>query len=241
MVRLTDDQVRLLAHDFAERLGRDAPDWTDRPDDDPGVTLLQVLAFLSETLVYRAHSIPERGDRAAARTIEQLDTLRRLASATPIGLTRVRYFTGQLLTASDFQAEQDYFRSKQRRHNLLLSGSGVARGLRVSVDATSDDSAPIVTIEPGCAIAPDGEELCVPDPLVCTLAASASSRFVTLKYVERPVGLPSGNGEPTACEPSRIEEGIRVDFVDEIPAGAIAIARLEHDGTVWRATAPDGG
>jgi len=49
-------------------------------------------------------------------------------------LQRVNYFTGHLVTAKDFEAEQNYFLEKHRRHNLLCHGPGVVQGLQVSVD-----------------------------------------------------------------------------------------------------------
>src|SRR3954466_5866705 len=36
------------------------PEWTNFNRSDPGVTLIEVFAFLTETLLYRANQIPER-------------------------------------------------------------------------------------------------------------------------------------------------------------------------------------
>ncbi|HLK05675.1 MAG TPA: hypothetical protein VKT53_14650 [Candidatus Acidoferrum sp.] len=44
---------------------------------------------------------------------------------------RLKYFYGQMLTASDFQTEQDFFREKLKLHNRCLHGYGVVCGLRV--------------------------------------------------------------------------------------------------------------
>jgi len=35
---------------------------------------------------------------------------------------RPRFFSGELLTAEDFQQDQDYFRGKSRLHNRYLHG-----------------------------------------------------------------------------------------------------------------------
>lgn len=40
------------------------PDWTNFNQSDPGVTLLELFAFLTESLLYRANQIPERNQRA---------------------------------------------------------------------------------------------------------------------------------------------------------------------------------
>jgi hypothetical protein len=45
--------------------------------------------------------------------------------------TRLRYFYGQMLSAQDFQIEQDYFREKLKLHNRCLHGYGVVCGLEV--------------------------------------------------------------------------------------------------------------
>jgi len=39
------------------------PEWTNFNRSDPGVTLIEVFAFLTETLLYRANQIPERNRR----------------------------------------------------------------------------------------------------------------------------------------------------------------------------------
>ncbi|CAB3778778.1 hypothetical protein LMG28614_00728 [Paraburkholderia ultramafica] len=44
---------------------------------------------------------------------------------------RLKYAYGQLLGAADFQAEQSYFREKQRLHNRCVHGYGVVCGLLV--------------------------------------------------------------------------------------------------------------
>jgi hypothetical protein len=53
-------------------------------------------------------------------------------STVPV-FDRLQYFYGQLLGASDFQAEQSYFREKLKLHNRCLHGYGVVCGLIVRV------------------------------------------------------------------------------------------------------------
>ena len=55
------------------------------------------------------------------------------ASCAPVpDFTRLKYFYGQMLSAQDFQKEQDYFREKLKLHNRCLHGYGVVCGLRVT-------------------------------------------------------------------------------------------------------------
>src|SRR5919199_1421626 len=39
------------------------PEWTNFNKSDPGVTLIELFAFLTETLLYRCNQIPERNRR----------------------------------------------------------------------------------------------------------------------------------------------------------------------------------
>lgn len=61
-------------------------------------------------------------------------------------LQRNRYFSGRLLSAKDFELEQNYFLEKQRLHNRLLHGSGIVAGLEVSLNQNS------IVVQSGCAL-----------------------------------------------------------------------------------------
>lgn len=51
---------RQLVRETLERVPSHTPEWTNLNDSDPGVTLVQLFAFLTEALSYRANLIPER-------------------------------------------------------------------------------------------------------------------------------------------------------------------------------------
>ena len=70
MARMTD--WRALAQALNRTMSAHAPEWTDRTDSDPGITLLEVMAFLAESQLYRG-VIDGGGASAAARTIHALD------------------------------------------------------------------------------------------------------------------------------------------------------------------------
>jgi hypothetical protein len=72
-------------------------------------------------------------------------------------LERPRYFSGQLLTEAELNSEQAYMLAKSRLHNRYLHGSGVACGLQVSCGT----SAGKVSIQPGFAIDPCGNDIIV--------------------------------------------------------------------------------
>ncbi len=55
-----------------EALRRNAvhtPEWTNQSDADPGITLLQLFAFMSESIIYRTNNIPNRNRRAFLRLL----------------------------------------------------------------------------------------------------------------------------------------------------------------------------
>jgi peptidoglycan hydrolase-like protein with peptidoglycan-binding domain len=72
---------------------------------------------------------------------------------------RSKYFSGQLLTAEDFEAEQFYFLDRRRSDNRRLHGWGVVCGLRVTPSGKGG-----VVVQPGLAIDGLGREIVVPAP-----------------------------------------------------------------------------
>lgn len=152
------------------------------------------------------------------------------------GLERLRYFPRQLLTADDMRLEQEYFREKQRRHNRFLHGWGVVCGLIVQTNPTAGPLA--ITICPGYALGPCGDEIYVSDPApydltpitqqlaqpscantgVSAAALASGTLAIMIRYAEcqtRPVRtLPAGCGcDDSACEFSRIRDGFEIRAV----------------------------
>ncbi len=72
-------------------------------------------------------------------------------------LCRPRFYDGQLLTAADFTRLDQYIVSKDRLHNRYLHGVGVVCGLE-AVCSPCDDT---VTVRPGYALGPCGEDIVV--------------------------------------------------------------------------------
>jgi hypothetical protein len=84
-------------------------------------------------------------------------------------LERVRYFPRQLLTAEDLTEDQEYFKEKLRRHNWYLHGWGTVCGLEV-IAAPTGDIPWRVSITPGYALGPWGDEIYVGEPVQIDLA-----------------------------------------------------------------------
>ena len=110
----TIKQRATFARDLQRAVARVAPDWTDFGAHDPGVTVLELLAFALEDLRFR-HAALDPARRLLARDVaarpRRSRRRRRDSDDCGPGPTRVDYFTGMVLGSDDFSAEQDYFRS----------------------------------------------------------------------------------------------------------------------------------
>lgn len=60
---LDDRSYQDLVDEALARIPVHTPEWTNFNDSDPGVTLIQLFAFLTENLLYRSNQIPERNRR----------------------------------------------------------------------------------------------------------------------------------------------------------------------------------
>lgn len=58
--RLDDRTFDDLLAAAKRRIGEQSPTWTDRSDGDPGIVLLELFAFLTETMIYRLNRVPEK-------------------------------------------------------------------------------------------------------------------------------------------------------------------------------------
>jgi hypothetical protein len=136
-------------------------------------------------------------------------------------MERVNYFTGQLLTVDDLRAEQDYLLEKHRRHNRHLHGWGVVSGLEV-LAPMADDPPTEITISPGYALTPTGDEICVGTHLRLDLAANLPdcepmTACIALRYTEvltHPVPVESDSADRVYA---RIREGFELRALRHVP------------------------
>ncbi len=225
---LTNHDYEELVRELAQRVGAIASDWTDRRDHDPGVTLVELFAFLADSLLDRA-AISERALVRLRDVLKQLEAGRAVLCPELPPSTRLRYFTGQALSAADLEEEQSYHRSKQRRHNLLLHGTGIANGLEVTVEPGQGEDQ-VLAVMPGVAIGPDGEEIVVCERLTTVICSDESPCYVTLRVLDRPSHMvPTTTDE----EASRIVEVPEVNVLGIVAPGHLAIARVERVDDMW--------
>jgi hypothetical protein len=132
-------------------------------------------------------------------------------------MKRLNYFTGQLLSADDFTAEQEYHRGKQRLHNVFCHGFGVVQGLKVST--MNENACWTVVVEPGFAIDRKGNEIQLCTRAKFRLPESHTAIWVGIRFSERfckPVPMVS-DATPLSSQPSRVEEGCEV-LLDAVSA-----------------------
>jgi predicted phage baseplate assembly protein len=86
---LDDRQFQDLVNEARVRVARHCPEWTDHNVSDPGITLIELFAWLTETLLYRVNRIPDKlhvallellGMRLRAPTAARTDVRFRLAA-----------------------------------------------------------------------------------------------------------------------------------------------------------------
>ena len=151
---------------------------------------------------------------------------------------RPRYFDGQLLTAKDFQEEQDYWRRKLQLHNRFGLGRGVVCGLGVTTLVTAQESG--VRVSAGLALDGWGREIVVPtdidivpmrlfdgcDPLSPSEDQLPASVHISVSYREstsgrQPVGIGGTEQGAEQSAAGRIVEGYCVR-VREGPAPEVS-------------------
>ena len=169
-----------------------APGWTDHNDADPGITTLELMAYLAEALQFHRETVPGGSD-AVSRIIRALERYKEgcaqmeaetLVAETWSGTKRPRYFSGRLLTPEDLTAEQEYHLGAHRRHLQRLHGFGVVDGLKVTLGSSGDT----LTVEPGTAIDGHGREIQLREPVTVGIADSTSSPArLVVEYAERGV------------------------------------------------------
>ncbi len=239
MRTLSKEQWQSLASAMAREVTRVVPDWTTHNTHDPGITVLELLAYALTELQYRSSAIDANG-RALARHVAQLaDSLADLAGTDdcPPGLQRVNFFAGQLLTAADFTAEQDYVRQKTHRRNRLLHGAGVVTGLDVMLERTGSNAQ--VVIAPGLALNARGDEIEVCVPTSLPLPAQGKALLVLLHYAEQPCRpLPVLATDPQADPQaevhfSRITETFSATLAPSADHTAVALSRLNFSRGRW--------
>src|SRR5579863_656907 len=57
---LDDRTFQDIVDDVKRQIGRRCPEWTDHNVSDPGVTLIELFAYMTEMTLYRLNRVPEK-------------------------------------------------------------------------------------------------------------------------------------------------------------------------------------
>ena len=236
--QLDDERYKRLVEELRAAIVRHAPEWTDLNDADPGITIVEVFAFLGEQLLYRANAIPGRRRRMLRETVARLASM--LAGDDPatelLALEkRVRYFDGRLLTTADLRDEQEYHLRRRRLLNRALHGVGIVTGLDVRVP--SEATPPAVVVAPGFALDAWGREVVLAASQTLEIEDGSPVRLVMVEYAERETDLVpafGADGTTDTMMATRIEEGATIRLVDaaDCPEGVV-VGRLVRGAAGW--------
>ena len=142
-----------------------------------------------------------------------------------ISQKRLNYFTGQLLTASDFTDEQQYHVEALQSHNRYMHTWGIAQGLNVEKSGTKN-----VTISRGMAIDGQGRQIILDQLKEIDLSTStAPALYLTISYSEKETDFKEGEGENGNI---RITEEPLIDHSQDKPgeqSQEIVLAKLVFD------------
>lgn len=130
---------------------------------------------------------------------------------------RNRYYSGKMLSSSDFLIEQAYQNNKRRFINQMMFGSGIVCGLGVyNLDDLS------LMVESGAAIDAGGREIVVDNTVIKKLSAvrgyeelETNEASLCIRYAEEPVHnvyVPSTEGNET--EFNHIDELFELYLID---------------------------
>jgi hypothetical protein len=225
------DAARRLVAAMRPVIDEMQPGWHDFNHSDPGVTLIELFAFLTESLLYRPgpESIERR--KAVRRFADNMTTAEGACTTGGGTLKRPHYFAGKLLDAATLQTEQDYHREKRRRHNRYLHGCGIVCGLGVHVDAPSETGSTRIVIEPGYALDANGDDVAIATCVRIDLPHKGEAVFVSIGPWDHPcAAVPAPAGE---IESGCIEEACLIAFAADVTPPALAIARLLRSSGSW--------
>lgn len=111
-------------------------------------------------------------------------------------LCRPRFFAGQLVTDADFRRLDSYLVGKDRLHNRFLHGTGVVCGLEVVCDPCADT----VTVRPGYALGPCGEDIVVCSAATVPVAALIRADRQAHARAACPPGSDAYTSTPNDCD-----------------------------------------
>ena len=130
-------------------------------------------------------------------------------------VTRLNYFTGQLLVEGDFKDEQAYHRDMRHLHNRALHSPGVLEGMEVSQEGDQR-----VKISPGIALDKNGRELVLIESGFHELQITEMTQVsLVAKYKDELISNPNVNNDGDDSK-TRIREVIEFRDIANLSEGS---------------------
>jgi len=124
---LDDRTFQDIVDDVKRQIGRRCPEWTDHNVSDPGVTLIELFAYMTELTLYRLNRVPEKN---YIKFLEMIGVT--LESASP-AMTDLWFLLSRSI--EDIDGEEAYERTLRARETVA---STVRTEYEESVDFTID-------------------------------------------------------------------------------------------------------
>jgi predicted phage baseplate assembly protein len=144
---LDDRRFQELVNEARVRVAQRCPEWTDHNVSDPGITLIELFAWLTETLVYRVNRIPDKlhvallellGMRLQPPTASRTDVRFRLAAppeedvVIPGGETEIATLRLGAEEPVVFQTDEDFTIPLARLSAYAVERDGKAKDVGIA-------------------------------------------------------------------------------------------------------------
>jgi predicted phage baseplate assembly protein len=146
-ITLDDRRFQDLVSEARTRIALSCPEWTEHNVSDPGITLIELFAWMTDVLLYRVNRIPDKlhvallellGIQLAPPACARTDIRFLLSSAPdePIEIPAVETEVGTLRTAEDpaivFQVSESIVIEPQRLAAYAIERAGAAKDVGVA-------------------------------------------------------------------------------------------------------------
>lgn len=131
-LNLDDRAFDQLAAEARSLIPKYFPPWTDHNPSDPGITLLELFAFLTDAAIYQINRIPERSMEAFVKLVGQARQVDPTGKPEAIEDTLYRAVVGireryRAVTAGDFEAVVKEIAPDPARVHVSVSADGVVQ------------------------------------------------------------------------------------------------------------------
>lgn len=129
---LDDRSYEDLRRELIDRIRVYAPEWTDHNESDPGIALLELFAYLGESVLFRLNQIPDATKTAFLNLLGAEPRPAVAASALVAGIYAKDAAGAQLLTRTGLRAGSIDFETTNEVYVWPLGAAGAGKVVRVT-------------------------------------------------------------------------------------------------------------